>query len=59
MSTQRITIEIQIESIQSKQMPDEDTLTHQLIEYLHDFRIDDSAYINTVHVTMINGEPTL
>lgn len=58
MSVQRMTIELEIHTLDGKQMPDEDTLFHQIIEQLHDFNIKDAAVVDNVHISKFNGKPT-
>jgi hypothetical protein len=58
MNPQYITLDLKIEAIEGKQMPDEDTILHYLIEHLHDFTINGAAVVDTVHITKLNGKPT-
>lgn len=58
MQNKYITIEINISQINGKQMPEESDILDGIINHLYDHVIGDSAVIDTVLITQIDGIDT-
>lgn len=56
---ERITLqlEVAITAIDGKQLPDQDRLVDQFTDYVYKYFIKDTAHVQTLQVTRINGEP--
>ena len=52
------TIEISLSEIEGKKMPEEQVILDKVIDQLYDLSIEDSAIIDTVLITEVNGQPT-
>jgi hypothetical protein len=54
-----ISLEISVSAIQGKEMPEEAQLLEKILSLLYDHIIDDAAVVDAVHITKVNGKPTL
>lgn len=59
MKTTALTLEISISALQGKEMPEEEELLEKILSLLYDHIIDDSAVVDSVHITKVNGKPAV
>ena len=58
MSSKIIAIEINISTLEGKEMPEEQKILDKVIDQLYDLEIDEAAIVDTVLITEIDGPPT-
>lgn len=58
MESTYIKLEIRISALEGKTLPNEDDILYALTEGFYDYAIKDSAVIDQVHITEIDGQPT-
>lgn len=57
MDYKNITVEIKISTLEGHRLPEEGQIVDKLIDHLYDLVIDDSAVVDIVHITKIDGQP--
>lgn len=58
MDTKLIRLEVNISILEGKEMPEEQDIVDAIIDRLYDFEIANSAILDTVLITDIDGLPT-
>lgn len=58
MEVKHVTLEVNIATLDGKEMPEEQVILDAIIDRLYDFEIQQSAIIDKVLITGINGHST-